>query len=171
MTPPYSPNQVETLLPLAANWASEQETRILHEGVPLSEAEIACARAAGVKEPQRIRLFFVDAIPAPTHPILKTAYAALNLAPTGPRGLTLHYGIFVRTDCRQDRRLLLHELAHVAQFERLGGIFPFLRQYLFECFTIGYQNAPLEMEASAVAEHALGAIPNVQESGNMPVAA
>jgi hypothetical protein len=38
---------------------------------------------------------------------------------------------------------------HTAQYERLGGIEPFLRQYLRECLTIGYPEAPLEQEAIA----------------------
>lgn len=143
---------MEELLPLAANWAAEQEAKILRNGVPLSEDEIADAKAAGVKRPERIRLLQVDAIPAPTHPMLKAAYGAINLLTSAPRGLTLHYGIFVQRDSRQDRNLLVHELVHASQYERLGGIFPFLRKYLFECFTIGYRNAPLEQEASEIAQ-------------------
>ena len=45
----------------------------------------------------------------------------------------------------------MHELAHVTQYDRLGGILPFLRKYLFECLTMGYESAPLELEAIAVA--------------------
>ena len=66
------------------------------------------------------------------------------------RGLTLNYGIFIRSDCWADRLLIVHELAHVAQYERLGGILPFLRKYLFECLTVGYAAAALELEATAV---------------------
>ena len=72
-------------------------------------------RAAGVKEPERIRLLQVDTIPSPTHPMLKAAYGAINLITSAPRGLTFHYGIFVRSDCRQDRNLLVHELVHTSQ--------------------------------------------------------
>jgi hypothetical protein len=148
----FLPEQVEALLPLAADWAAEQEARILRDGVPLSNQEIIDAKAAGVKEPERIRLLQVDSIPSPTHPMLKAAYGAINLLTSAPRGLTLHYGIFVRSDCRQDRNLLVHELVHASQYERLGGIFPFLRKYLLECFTIGYRKAPLEEEATTVAD-------------------
>ncbi len=148
----FSPEQMEALLPLAANWAAEQEARILSEGTPLSEREIADAKAAGVKEPERIRLLQVDAIPAPAHPMLRAACGAINLLASAPRGLTFHYGIFVRRDCRQDRHLLVHELVHASQYERLGGIFPFLKRYLVECFTIGYRKAPLEKEAVDIAQ-------------------
>lgn len=152
MVPKFSQEQFDTLLPLAAEWASEQEQRILREGVPLSEQEIVDAKAAGVRDPARVRLLQVDAIPAPAHPMLKAAYDTINFLTAKPRGLTVRYGIFVRADCRQDRHLLLHELAHTAQYERLGGIVAFLRKYLFECATAGYCVAPMEQEAIAVAE-------------------
>lgn len=152
MDQPFPHDQFETLLPLAANWAAEQEAWILREGVPLTDTEIIDARAAGVQQPERVRLLHVPTIPSPTHPLLKAACNAINFFTSGPRGLTFHYGIFVRGDCRQDRHVVTHELVHTAQYERLGGIFPFLRRYLSECFTNGYRNAPLEQEAANVAE-------------------
>jgi hypothetical protein len=140
-------SQFEFLLPLARDWAAEQEQRILREGVPLSETEISDAQRVGVKEPGRVRLLPVETIPSPAHPALKAACAATNLVPASPRGLTLSYGIFVRTDHWRDRGLIVHELAHIAQYERLGGIEPFLRQYLLECATVGYSNSSMEDEA------------------------
>ena len=142
--------QFETLLPLAAEWAAEEEARILREGVPLAEQEIIDAKAIGVREPERVRLLQVDTIPTPRHPILKAATGAIRFLTPAPRGLTLGHGIFVRSDCWRDRSLVAHELVHTAQYERLGGILPFLRKYLFECVTIGYPEAPLEQEAIAV---------------------
>ena len=44
-------------------------------------------------------------------------------------------------------RLVVHELAHTAQYERLGGFKPFLKAYLEEWLTVGYPNGPLEQEA------------------------
>jgi hypothetical protein len=148
----FSAEQFEVLLPLAVQWASEQEQHILREGAPLTEDEIVDAKAVGVRDPERVRLLQVDAIPSPAHPMLKAAYEAINFLTGAPRGLTLQYGIFVRSDCRQDRHLLLHELVHTAQYERLGGMLAFLRKYLFECATAGYRAASLEQEASEVAE-------------------
>lgn len=150
--------QFEKLLPLAVEWAAEQEQWILRDGVPLSEQEIADARAVGVREPERVRLLQVDTIPVPTHPMLKAAYAAINLLTSAPRGLALQYGIFVRADCWRDRLLITHELAHTAQYQRLGGIVPFLRDYLSQCATISYREAPLEQEATAAAERVCPAL-------------
>lgn len=152
MTQQFSQEQFEKLVPLAAEWAAEQEEKILREGVPLSEEEMADAKAVGVRDPERVRLLQVEAIPAPGHPMLRAAYDTFNFLAAKPRGLTVRYGIFVRADCRQDRDLLLHEFVHTAQYERLGGIVSFLRKYLFECATAGYRIAPMEQEAISIAQ-------------------
>jgi hypothetical protein len=63
-------------------------------------------------------------------------------------GLTLGYAVFV---CRghETRRLLSHEFRHVFQYEQNGAIAGFLPLYLQQIVTMGYQNAPLEMDARA----------------------
>jgi hypothetical protein len=137
----------EALLPLACSWAEEQERVILRDGVPLSAGQTADARKVGVAQPERVRLLKVASIPMPDHPDLRGAAEATGLISPQTIGLTLRYGIFIRSDCWNDRRLVAHELVHVAQYERLGGIQPFLRQYLHECLTVGYDAAPMEQEA------------------------
>jgi hypothetical protein len=135
------------LLPLAVQWAVQQEQRILRDGVALSAVSLSDARVVGVKFPERIRLFKVDAIPVPDHPALKQVAAATSLISAATAGLTLRYGIFIRTDCWINRRLIAHECAHTAQYERMGGIEPFLGQYLKECMEVGYPKAAMEQEA------------------------
>ena len=142
-------SQFDKLLPLATNWAAAVERRILREGVPLSEQGLADARSLGVREPERVRLLALDSVPTPTDLTLKTAVAAIQFLTPATRGLALRYGIFVRSDCWGERRLIAHELVHTAQYERLGGIRPFLRQYLTECLTVGYPAGPMEQEAIA----------------------
>ena len=142
--------QFEMLLALAAGWATEEEQKILRDGVSLSEKEIGDARAIGVLSPDRVRLLQIETIPRSSQPQLKAACDAIDFLTPATRGLTLGYGIFIRSDCWGDQLLVVHELAHVAQYERLGGILPFLRRYLFECLTVGYSASPLELEAIAV---------------------
>jgi len=74
-------SQFETLLPLATQWATEQQNRILREGVPLSMRELAAALKVGVQDPERVRLLQVEIIPAPTHPVLQAAYQIANFVP------------------------------------------------------------------------------------------
>jgi hypothetical protein len=142
-------NQFDRLLPLAARWAEGLEKRILREGVPLLEQETGDAKMLGVREPDRVRLLCLASVPTPDDLTLRAAAAAVQFLTPATRGLALRYGIFVRQDCWRDRRLIAHELVHTSQYERLGGIEPFLRRYLHECLTIGYPGAPLEQEAVA----------------------
>jgi len=148
--------QFESLLPLAVEWASQEEQRVLREGVPLSEQEMADANAIGVREPGRVRLLRVESVPVPSHPQLRAAAEAIHFLSPETRGLALRYGIFLRWDCWRERPLIAHELAHTAQYERLGGVLPFLSRYLTECLTAGYSNAPLELEAATVANRVCG---------------
>jgi hypothetical protein len=139
--------QFKMLLPLACVWAEEQEQIILRDGVPLTSDQIADAVTIGVSHPEKVRLLKVRPIPVPTHPALRAAAEATNLISPQTAGLTVRYGIFIRADCWTDRKLVFHELVHTLQYERLGGFQPFLQQYLMECITIGYPEAPMEQEA------------------------
>jgi hypothetical protein len=141
-----TPEQFEMLLSLACEWAASQEERILAIGEALSETMLADARAVGVAAPERVRLLYVPEIPIPDDPVLRAAVQETQFLSPLTRGLTLRYGIFIRSDCRFDRTMVIHELQHTAQYERLGGFEPFLRRYLFECLTLGYPEAPMEQE-------------------------
>lgn len=138
MDAPITPEQFELLLPLACQWAAAQEKRILSEGAPLSDGQIADARLVG------------------DDPALRAAAEATQLITPLTGGLTLRYGIFIRSDCRFSREMVVHELGHTAQYERLGGFEQFLRQYLFECITIGYPEAPMEQEVISLTAQICG---------------
>ncbi len=142
-----TPEQFAQLLPLATAWAEQQEALILQDGLPLTDSGLADARALGVSQPERVRLLNVAAIPLPEDPALRAAAQTTQLITPSTAGLTLRYGILIRSDCWEQRRLVAHELVHTSQYERLGGIAPFLQQYLAECVTIGYPDAPMEQEA------------------------
>jgi hypothetical protein len=142
-----SPEEFEQLLPLATAWVQEQETRILTSGVDLTSAQLSDARQMGVAHPERVRLLSVARVPVPEHPILRAAAATTGMVSPLTVGLTLRYGIYLRDQFATDRFLVAHELVHTGQYERWGGIAAFLRQYLQECFTIGYPDAPMEQEA------------------------
>ena len=140
--------QFESLLPEAEAWATEQERIILKSGVALSEVQLGDARQVGVVHPERVRLLRVAQIPTPTLPTLAAAAAMTRLISPDTRGMTLRYGIFIRDDFWGDRQLLVHELVHTHQYERLGSFEAFLRPYLMECITPpGYPYGPMEQEA------------------------
>ena len=77
--------QFEKVIPLAARWAEALEARILHEGVPLSEGELADARALGVRQPERVRLLCLASVPTPDDLTLRTAAAPARPAASGWR--------------------------------------------------------------------------------------
>jgi len=144
-------DQFADILPLACQWVARQERMILHAGVPLLPAQLADAEDVGVQHPDRVRLLSVPAIPFPADPLLHAAAQATHFLTPDTIGLTLRYGILLRTDYWGDRALLVHELVHSAQYERLRGIEPFLRQYFSEVLAMGYARAPLEQEAIRMA--------------------
>ncbi|MBL7181305.1 MAG: hypothetical protein ISS65_14035 [Desulfobacterales bacterium] len=142
-----SPDQFEVLLPLACEWAEAKEKVALENGVPLSDPQIEDAKRVGVIHPERVKIFAVPQIPIPKHPILKAAAETTQLITPGTAGLTLRYGIFIHSNFSDNRCLIVHELVHTSQYEKLGGFLPFLRKYLMECITVGYPGAPMEQEA------------------------
>ena len=142
------------VVPLIARWVSLQEKMILEAGQPLDPSELENARQMGVQCPEKIRILLVDEISGPTSFLLKMAADVLNFYGPGLEGITYRYGILIRRDRYPNLHLIAHECVHTAQYERLGGLGPFLKSYLYECLVIGYPGGPLEQEAinrSAVA--------------------
>jgi hypothetical protein len=153
---PITPQQLEALLPRAADWVAQLEAVVLRDGEALNEEELTFARKIGINFPEKIRLMKVASMPQPTDPTL--AWAANETGLLGPNiaGVTFRYAIFVRSDYWRELRLVIHEMAHTHQYERFGGILPFLKQYISECLTVGYHNSPLELEARAIQERFAG---------------
>ena len=143
---------VPFILPLASSWVHRQERRILREGIPLSSMQIADACAVGVANPERVRVLHVSTVPLPGHWLSGVARYFGGASMSDTSGLSASYGIYIRARFAADRQLLVHELTHTHQYERMGGIRPFLRQYLQECLTVGYLNAGMEWEARNTAE-------------------
>ena len=145
---------VGALLPFACGWAKRQESIILETGVPLSPGQASTAKQIGIAYPERVRLLAVRQVP-PLNWLLRLLGKQLGVVSGQTIGMALRYGIFIREDHWGDRRLLIHELAHVAQYERFGGFRAFLNQYLRECINPGYPLGQLEQEAKQ-AEVAFG---------------
>jgi hypothetical protein len=147
-----SSDQFEVLLPLTCEWAEAKEKVVLKHGVPLSEAQMNDAKRVGIVHTERIRIYAVSQIPMPKHPVLKAVAEATNLISPNTAGITFRYGIFILSGYSDDRSLVVHELVHTSQYEKLGGFLPFLQKYLKECITIGYPGAPMEKEAIRITE-------------------
>jgi hypothetical protein len=132
------------IAPATARWATDQERRILSEGQPLGHEGLAFARELDITEPETIRVLEVKSVPLPApRPLVRLA-GRWGFPVFEPAGMALGRGIYLLDG---QSRILRHELVHVAQYQRLGGIEPFLRQYLTECLVHGYLDSPLEVEA------------------------
>jgi hypothetical protein len=141
-------SRLPEFLPRTLAWAAAQSQLILQNGVSLDAPAQAVARAVGVKQPDRIRLWTVVDIPAPSDPELRQLALDENLIGPGTGGLTLGYGILIRRG-RLDLRLLSHECRHVHQVEAAGGLEAFLALYLRQIADFTYENAPYEQDAKA----------------------
>ena len=125
---------VEIILPFAAAWVKYGEKHAQKFGRPLNPKEIENVKLVGTLHPERIRILEVNSI----FPWERKRFT---------KGISYRYGIQLRNDCHQELGLIVHEAVHTAQYERLGGIRPFRRDYLLECLIEGYPNGPLETVA------------------------
>jgi hypothetical protein len=136
------------LTPKAIAWAEGQSSSAVQSGRPLDAALVSVAESVGVLHPQRIRLVEVSRLPMPDDQELQQAALATGLLGPNMIGLTLGYGVFV---CQGHGtvRLFSHEFRHVYQYEQAGSIAAFLPVYLQQIVTVGYSNAPFEVDARA----------------------
>ena len=117
---------------MAGEWANNQEAYIFKHGVPLAKDQVADARRVGVRDPGRVRVLVVDRIPLPADEELADAARRAQIITDASRAVAIGHGIIIRADSWQNRELLLHQLVHVAQCERSGGLEPFVSEYLLD---------------------------------------
>lgn len=138
--------ELESILPAAIAWAVSESSRVAADGRELTSDEIEIARTVGVTGCKRIRIEMCEQLPVPQDKTLQMAAKKLGLLGSDMKGLTLGHSVIV---CRGylTRRTLAHEFRHVFQCEQAGSIEQFLRVYLAQVDTEGYDNAPLELDA------------------------
>ena len=141
---------LDLMTTLLGNWYKDWDAHILLHGSPLEETQTRDARCVGVKSPERVRVLRVPNIPMPHYPLLHSKLVESRVITPDANGLTVGYGIFIRSDAPIARYWVAHELAHVSQIER-GGCPAVLRQYLSELMTSGYEGSSLEKEAHSTA--------------------
>lgn len=141
-------DQVVQLMTL---WSGQWQEHILRHGAPLSQDEIRQAQCIGIAAPEKVRVLKVPNIPMPPHPLLYSTLIQSDVFDLDANGLTLEYGIFLKSISFPQQYWLTHELVHVGQYERMGGLLPCLRQYLRECLRDGYLGSSLEREAHRIA--------------------
>ena len=142
----------EYLLPLAYQWAKSQEDYVIARGTSLGPRHLEDAARAGIHELSRVRVLVVDRIPLPENGELAEAARRIGIINEDTRCMGFGHALIIRADAWAERELILHNLIHIAQCERSGGLEQWVRQYLIDranCpdFTIG----ALEREARSLA--------------------
>jgi hypothetical protein len=120
----------EHLLFLAYQWCKATEEFVLAHGVPLSARQLGDARLAGVKDCGRIRVLVVDRIPLPDNPDLAAATRRAQIITEDTPCVGFGHALVIRADAWSDRELLVHNMVHIAQCERSGGLEPWVYRYL-----------------------------------------
>jgi hypothetical protein len=156
----------EQLLPVAYQWAKAQEEFVLAHGTPLSPQHMADARLAGVRDIERVRVMVVDRIPLPEDGELAEAARHTRIITEDTRCVGFGHAVIIRAEAWGDRELLLHNLVHVAQCERSGGLEQWIRHYLLDrqtsaSFTLG----TLEEEARRMAREICAAGAAAKDEG------
>jgi hypothetical protein len=147
-----TPEIVAEYFPKAVQWLTEMQKTILERGQPVSPQSRKDAEEIGIHRVDDVRIVVLNSIPLPTDPGLKQLVVETELITDKTSGITFGHGIVLKSGAI-GRRLIAHELVHVLQYERFGGIEAFLKEYVKEvAFPPGYPNGPLEREAVQVAD-------------------
>ncbi|MCX6354023.1 MAG: hypothetical protein NTZ78_03845 [Candidatus Aureabacteria bacterium] len=142
-----APEAFNHLLDVMCQWAEAQQHHILSTGLALDTVQSADAKRIGVTHPERVRLLEVSEMPSPEDPIFIEIVERARLIAPDIEAITVGYGIYIHSGYWGVRSLVAHELVHVAQVEKLGGIRQFYEHYMGECVQYGYPNGPMEQEA------------------------
>lgn len=144
--PQYITDQIDPYMPLALEFVKNNERRALENGVPLLPQYLDIAQRVGIKNPEKVRVLYVDELPMPQNESLKFQMERLGLDSPYLVGMTYGYGIYIKHAAKGDKLLLSHELIHVRQAEELSleGI---TREYFLQLKIFGYRESPIEIEA------------------------
>ena len=147
--PPAIAKNVAALHPGALTFVNETEQEILRRGRPLTPDETRIALAVGVAHPDQVRILVHDDFIEPRDRAFLALARRIGIDIEAEQsGRASGHGIELRRRFVRSPGLLAHELTHVAQYERLGTS-ALVRDYLTQLLMVGYQRAPLEVQARA----------------------
>lgn len=136
--------QLPLLISETLKWAKINSDAILLTGMPLSDSDLEIAKFVGVRHPDKIRIKYINRMPMPIDPVLTEAIQKHNIMSPYTAGMTLGYGIYLRTE---SKGLLSHECRHVFQYEKAGSLDTFITEYITQVVEHGYFDAPYEKDA------------------------
>ncbi|MGC9258774.1 MAG: hypothetical protein ACP5I8_01670 [Phycisphaerae bacterium] len=137
-----------SIAPAMTAWAATMERLAMEQGASLDSIQWREALRAGVQRPEKVRIMDVEELPHPNPELTQLAHE-IGVITENTEGLTLGYGIFLKANIPDAKRRLIHQLVHCAQYERLGELRLFIREYVQCCLDFGYAHSPYELEAEA----------------------
>jgi hypothetical protein len=147
--PRETADNVAALMPGAVAFIEDAERETLRRGRPLTAEETRIALAVGVAHPELVRVLVHDTFIEPRDRAFIALARKLGIEDDPSEvGRAAGHGIELKPRFAHSRRLFAHELTHVAQYERLGKA-ALLRDYMTQMLMVGYDRAPLEVEARA----------------------
>ena len=135
------------VMPATLTWATSINATVLALGRPLSLWQAADADEVGVLRPDAVRILRVPNLSQPDSPHFRRLAKQSGLDLTGSAGMALGYAVLICHSALGERRVLRHELRHVAQFEQSGDLSRFLDRYLAQMVEYGYRDSPFEVDA------------------------
>ncbi|MDD5393175.1 MAG: DUF4157 domain-containing protein [Thiothrix sp.] len=155
-SPPAKVTQeIEHFLPRLLAWYAKAETGLLPQGRPLNPAERSIAHTLAIRQPDNIRIVVLETFPLPDDAELRADAEASGMGSEDAR--TMGDAILLKPYVHEDPAVIAHELVHIAQHDRLGRE-AFMRRYLTELEVLGYDAAPLEVEAYERQDALLGKV-------------
>ena len=143
----------------ATPWATWHQRRIRASGRRLNNQEMVVAEALSLSHPDTVFIHVIERVPNPLHLLLCLARSCGASFITEAEGITLGSGIYVDTESAESLELIAHELVHVRQYQRVGSIWSFMVEYLYQCLMVGYFDAEWEMEARRESAKIISSIP------------
>jgi hypothetical protein len=155
-SPPAKVTQeIEYFLPRLLAWYAKAEAGLLPQGRPLNPAERGIAHTLAIRQPDNIRIVVLETFPLPDDAELRADAEASGMGSEDAR--TMGDAILLKPYVHEDPAVIAHELVHIAQHDRLGRE-AFMRRYLTELEVLGYDAAPLEVEAYERQDALLGKV-------------
>jgi hypothetical protein len=156
-----SENERRQIIGMVGRWAEETEMVGLRAGIRLKGEGKLIATRAGVKSLGLVRVVYCDALPVPSNNALYQLGRQLGVFADTHIGLTIGHAVFLKRGPElRDNGILAHELMHVAQVERLGGLWGFVTTYFDQVVEKNYFDSPLEIEARKFAKPFYGRTSN-----------
>jgi hypothetical protein len=151
-----SPEDFQRLFPEAVGWVTNMELALLGIGQRLHALHRQVGQVIGISDLNRIRVAVLSEIPLPKHDELAQIAQEHGLISNTTTGMTFGHAILLK-DRAYDLEAVVHELVHVLQYERFGGIKEFLEAYIPEIiYPPYYPNGPLERDAIGTARRICG---------------